>query len=310
MWHLALVFLSIISLSEATNKCRVLALGGGSDRGAYVAGGIAGLVKNLPSEEVEWDVVTGNGDGAITAFMMAQTKKGTEKAASDNIEKFWSNFSWSDFYDDWPGWVITGMFFRSGLYDASNMYKTVDSLDTGKLYRTMGVGATDLLTAKYVFFNSTKVKGDTLKTGIKASASLGGYYQFVEYQSFKLVDGAIKYPVDLFHGLDLCKDKGFEEKNIIIDVVTPAGAILGEVDPSKFSTLQNTMRYMAISNYDTFMQDIDAVKRDNPDVTIRSIIYPLKAIPDSVQPYDFKAKELKQMIDQGIEDAGKVLKGK
>ena len=70
------------------------------------------------------------------------------------------------------------------------------------------------------------------------------------------------------------------------------------------------MRYMAISNYDTFMQDIDAVKRDNPDVTIRSIIYPLKAIPDSVQPYDFKAKELKQMIDQGIEDAGKVLKGK
>ena len=72
------------------------------------------------------------------------------------------------------------------------------------------------------------------------------------------MDGSIKYPVDIFHGKDLCVEKGFKPKNIIIDVILEIGQTLGQVDPSKFNTIQNTARYMSTTAYDTLMQDIDA----------------------------------------------------
>ena len=50
MWILLSLIVEIIA---ADDKCRILALGGGSDKGPYQAGGIIGLIKYLPQGEAQ-----------------------------------------------------------------------------------------------------------------------------------------------------------------------------------------------------------------------------------------------------------------
>ena len=70
MWYLVLV--TILSSTSALNdKCRVLSIGGGTDKGAYTAGAIVGLINSLPAGEARWDVITGNGDGALNTYIVA-----------------------------------------------------------------------------------------------------------------------------------------------------------------------------------------------------------------------------------------------
>lgn len=52
MWNLVLLIIFKFSKIYAINgKCRVLALGGGTDKGAYEAGAIIGLINRLEDEE-------------------------------------------------------------------------------------------------------------------------------------------------------------------------------------------------------------------------------------------------------------------
>lgn len=297
-----LTLISLISSSQASNTCRVLALGGGSDKGAYCAGAVIGLIKSLPQGEAQWDVVTGNGDGAINAYILAQASKGDEQTASSNLDDFWSKFTWSDFYQDWDGWLVTGLFFESGLYNAKNMYQTIDSLGKNSFARFIGVGATDLITGGYVFFNSSLSMG-TMQTGVKASATNAGIFPIIDFQNFKLVHGSIKFSVDILHGIDACHEKGFQDENIVIDVVLDAGKKMKKIDASGYKTLQVLFRYLQIASFDLTNQVVEDAKHDHPKVNIRHVVFPTEALPDSLYPYDYSQSQLLEMINLGIKDA-------
>ncbi len=71
---------------KSDDKCRILVLEGGGDRGAYHAGAFHELVNNLPSEEVAYDIVTGISVGALNGLALSFFEKGDEKNASKFLD--------------------------------------------------------------------------------------------------------------------------------------------------------------------------------------------------------------------------------
>ena len=303
MLRLLALTLALVSLASAGDKCRVLAIGGGADKGAYTAGVAIGLMKDLPKGEAEWDVITGNGDGALNAFIIAQTKPGDEETAMKRLDEFWTKFSWSDFYDNWTGWLVSGLFYKPGLYDSSNMVATVNALDQGKIQRWLGVGTTDLISHHYVFFNSTKATMDTMKTGVRASMSTAGIFPYVEFRDYMLTDGPTKFNVDLLHGVNACNSMGYANKDIVVDAVLSSGKKMDRVDASNYKSLQVLLRYLAINSYQGSMKVVNNAVHDHPEITLRTVTFPSKSLPDSLFPYDFSKEKLESMVAQGIADA-------
>lgn len=99
MWVI-IVGLLLLGKNTESARCRALAIGGGTDLGAYEAGVIIGLIQSLPSGEAQWDVVTGVGVGAVNALIVSQYPKGQEAAASTKLKSFWSTFTYEAFYQD------------------------------------------------------------------------------------------------------------------------------------------------------------------------------------------------------------------
>jgi len=67
-----LLLASVPIVSAGTRKCRILALEGGGDKGAYEAGVFSYMANHLPPEEVQYDVLTGVSVGALNAAGLSQ----------------------------------------------------------------------------------------------------------------------------------------------------------------------------------------------------------------------------------------------
>ena len=80
IFQFSLIILNFaLSHIEPLQKCRALALEGGGDAGSWQAGAIAGLVENLPANEVQYDVISGVSVGSINGLYVATYEKGDEK---------------------------------------------------------------------------------------------------------------------------------------------------------------------------------------------------------------------------------------
>jgi predicted patatin/cPLA2 family phospholipase len=297
----------VITLSLALygvdgRRCRALAIGGGTDLGAYEAGVIIGLIQNLPPGEAEWDVVTGVGVGAINGLIVSMYAQGEESEAASKLSSFWSNFNYESFYVDWKGGVVTGLLSKTGLYDTTPMKKTISSLQTNKFQRTLGVGATDLLTANYVYFGSNQQSESTMSVGVLASASDYGIFPIVDYSSFQLLSGSILYSVDLIRAINTCQSLGAQLKDISIDVVLGAGKTINSVDASSYKTIQVLLRYLQINSYNSVMKAITNALHDFPGINIRSTVFPSKNIPSALYPYDYSKSQILQQISLGVSD--------
>ena len=97
------IFLKFI---QANDKCRVLALEGGGDRGAYHAGAFDALVELLPPNEVTYDIVTGISAGSLNAVAISFFEKGDEKRARDFLNNVWKTIKQENIYKMWPVWKI------------------------------------------------------------------------------------------------------------------------------------------------------------------------------------------------------------
>ena len=305
MWLLLSVF---IATSAADDMCRVLALGGGTDRGAYQAGGIIGLINSLPAGEAQWDVVTGIGIGAVNGMILSQFPKGQESLAAAKLSAFWSKFEEESFYKNWLGWELNGYLFKSGLYNSAPMAKTLQELQTGPYTRFFGVGATDLVTGNYVFFNSTGQTEEVMMIGITASMAQAGVFPYVEYGDFNLVSGDVKEVLDIIQGVEACVDMGFSESNIIVDTVLVSGKTTKSVDPSNYKTLQAGMRYLDIAAYNSQMFVITNAKQTYPYTPFRSQVLYLSKMPDALRPYAYSRLSLKKMLEHGQENANTAVK--
>ena len=93
---------SLLALAAAKNeRCLGIVLRGGANKGSYEAGAIYKLVRNLPREEVQYQVVSGISVGALNAAHLASYPIGQEVQMSEDLLKVWSHVSSANFFTNW-----------------------------------------------------------------------------------------------------------------------------------------------------------------------------------------------------------------
>lgn len=78
-----------------------------------------------------------------------------------------------------------------------------------------------------------------------ASVSFPGVFPYVNYNGNTLIDGSCLYSITIFDAINHCKQAGFAESDIIIDVVLTSGSSLKQKDVSDFNGLEMLMRYVS-----------------------------------------------------------------
>lgn len=291
-----------------STTCKVLALAGGGDKGAYQAGAIQGLVQALPAGQATWDVVTGVGIGAVNALAAARYAKGDETAMAQALVNFWQNFSSDDFYENWTGGVLQGLLSEPGLYNSAPMQQTLNTLAAvgSGFGRHLVVGATDLISGDFIVVNDTYPLSDIV-AATQGSASTAGSFPPVTLDQFYLADGTIKFSVDILSGVNQCQALGFDNSDIVVDVVLCASKTLSQINMQGYKPLQVLIRYLEISAYDDTMQVLENAQVDYKNVNIRNVVVPSGVMPDYEEdmplPYCYSSASLETMIQMGLTDA-------
>jgi len=124
------------------------------------------------------------------------------------------------------------------------------------------------------------------------------------------MDGSVKFSLDIPAAIEKCREKGFGDKDIVIDAILCSSKKISEKDVSNIKSLGVLMRTVEIYLYDMTMRDLDEISHVFPNVTLRYVIAPNVTLPSGIIPLQFDPKEIEIMIQQGISEAKKtVLKG-
>lgn len=308
MLGLLLALTGLVWNAEAINgKCRGLVLGGGSDRGPFQAGAIAGLIEHLPAGEATWDVINTNGIGAINGLIIGQVPIGQESSIPASLTSFWYHFKKEHFYKSWFGGMLVGYYTKMGLYNNSPLQGTIKNMNKGGMNRFMSVGVVDLVTTNYYSANTT-LEIELFLVAVEASLNDHGMFPYTEYKGHQFTSGDAAYPVDVDSAVNDCVKLGYTRSQIILDIVTVTGSTIDEIDPSKYNTIDNVLRYTKIVSYHNVVQRLNTAITDHPLVTFRSLIQ-LEGIKKfgTVDPYFFFPGEIKAEYTKGYNEAVKAL---
>lgn len=307
------VFIGIVALIHSAyainGRCRALVLSGGSDRGAFQAGAISGLITYLPQGEAQWDVVLGTGIGALNAMFVGQQGIGAESSVNTTLYNFWTNFRRSQIYRSWFGGRVVGYYWRNGLYNSYPARKTIAEYFEGSFERTVLFGVVDLMNSDYKVMNNSRFTPDILLKGIEANLNSQGNFAVVDYQDSQYVSGDIAFGIDLGNAIEGCRRLNYlNDRYITVDIVLVNHAKLKSYDAKGKNTLQNWGRFQSIQNYHSVFERIKFTKEDSPLIRYRSTIVMPDNIPvDSDYPFDYEGKKsnLIKMFNLGIETAKK-----
>ena len=299
------------AFSKEQQKCFVLGMEGGGDKGSYQAGVFKALVDLLPAEKRSWDVVSGISAGSMNAFSVAIFPQGQEEAARDFMISNWLNISSSyDVYKSWDwGGLIKGLFFKTGLYDTSPLRKLLTSLvNNTTLEREYVMGSTNMETGKFENFDSEELDQDEYIDAIMASGAYPVVFPNIIFKNKTWMDGGVVVSVDLPTSVIKCRNLGFEDHNIVVDVLLNDAKDLKDQSVSKFHPFNVLFRVLEVMGYQNTMRDLDEMSRIYPNVTIRYVVAPSKKLPSGNVPLGFKPDQIRQMIDMGITDGTNAVK--
>lgn len=208
---------------------------------------------------------------------------------------------------DW----LEDFFFESGLFTTSPAFNFLNNIlkDYNGLKREYTIGAVKIKNGEFVTFRNNQLKTNSdLTTTAMCSAAFPVVFPFVHFQNEYYTDGGVKYGTDVPSAVHICEEKGFEHKDMILDVVLLSSATLDEVDPNKLTPIQSLMRYLAIDSYTKTLIALEDTEHFLRDINIRYVVIPSKALPSQSFPLQFKPAQIEEMINLGITDARSIVK--
>ena len=284
-------------------RCRILALQGGGDKGAYQAGVLKAYIENLPAADVHWDVVTGISVGSMNGAGMSMYERGRESEAKDFLLDMWRQTSSRDVYKNWPwGGIVTGALFKPGLFDNSPLDDFLRSVLT-KPMRNFLVGAARVIDGKLTVWNVANDTLDQAVPKIVASAAIPGMFPPQEVDNELYYDGGVAKGVNIFDGIQFCKDNGFDESLIDLDVALCAGASRVDLSTKELKSLGMLMRSNEISSfYNSAMGGVKKARERFPKVNFRHCAGPTGGLLRDGIPMKFSLKQINQDIEAGEKD--------
>lgn len=294
------------------NKCRALVLAGGGSLGAYEAAVFLGLVNNLPAEDVSYDVISGVSAGSLNALGLSAFEPSDVDEAAEFVYGLWNSIPMYNAYQNWPGGILEGLFFKQGIFDISSGYEWVsDQLGNLTVKRKVSFATIDANIIQYTIldYNATYTQPSDFIQSAFASASIPGVFVPVVRGNQTLVDGGTVINQDVDSAVRRCKEIVDDEKDIIVDMVLCVNhQIPYTSDIQKLSTLSNLMRGKEISSFYNGMHDYNSSTVNHPDVTFRYIIGPSESISSSYLPLDFSQKQVDICFEVGQKDAKNAVK--
>ena len=304
---------NFITSKLTSDKCRILTLEAGGDKGAYQAGVIKSFIENLPNSDIQWDVISGVSAGSLNGLGMAIFPKGEEKQASDFINKVWLDIKGRDdilaekINIPLIGKIIGplyGAFYGESIYDSTPLKNLLTKIMVGrKAERSYLIGATSIRTGKYYRFQNLTT--ELLVPAVLASSAVPGIFPPVHYQNETFVDGGVSYLMDLTGAIEICIQKGFPQEQIVLDLILTDD---GEIDnlSSNFKTFDMIAQTfnILVKNY-KFRDLLDALV-NYPNVIFRYMVAPSEKISTSI-PLNFDPADIRHSIQIGEKDGKNVI---
>lgn len=225
--------------------------------------------------------------GAVNAVIFANTAKGEEDQASANMLQFWKDAANTKLYKEWVGGVTSGLFVEGGLYNNEPMLGFLkDWFADSDFKRPVNVGITNAENGELVDWNETNMISDYTYQVLYASLNMAGAFPPAQVLGGQWFDGSAVYDMDIFTGVNRCKDAGYKESDIVVDVIMTSAPQLKDVDATDFKTLNMLARYLQISGYYSAMDGVLRAKFAYKDVNWRHMVMPSAAIGSSIRPFN------------------------
>lgn len=289
-------------------KCHALALSGGGDRVAWVAGVVHGLVNTVNNtSDTQWQVVSGASTGAFLASFAATYQVGDELKMSSDMIAAVSGFTNvpgpAHVSMSWPPTVDAAN--QSGLLNSSVLSQTLTSIFSGRKVsdRQFSISGVSDETGKLMIWDDTVVSSIAQwVVYISAAMSSPGIDEPVTVDGEMYSSGSVVLGTDVFSAILKCQSAGYENSDIVVDVVTGNNPTLS---PWNATTDDVTMKLAArgdeLAAYNLQMNDIFDACDAYPNVSWRYFVQPGADLPSAGDAYN--ATEMSQMVEMGIVDA-------
>ena len=299
-----LLFIEFVIIVKANvDKCNILSLEGGGDKGSYQAGVIKGLAYS--SNDTQWDVISGISVGAVNGAGISIYPKGQEKEASEFLIRKWKNITGPDsVYKNWqPYGIITGLLSKSGIFSTEPLKQFMDEILAKNLTlkRELIVGATNVKTGGFDIFDFKNLSVNEYIFAILSSASVPFIFPTTNFQKNFYMDGGVKFSINIPSAIQKCRNLGFPDHKIVVDAVLCENNKMERIDTKNLKTIGVMFRTAEIFISDNSAMDLEEVGRIFPNVTLRYVVRPTKSLPTNTA-LDFQPLAMKQMIEYGIED--------
>lgn len=297
--------------AQAARFCRAIAMSGGGDKAAYEAGVLHGLIDNLPSEETEWNVVTGISAGSTLTAALSAFPLGAEHAAAEFVDAILADLNQTSIFRMWPGGFEEALTKRSSLFDSTPLRELFQSALGGRTLakdRIACMGASNLRTGQFERFCEHESM-DAVVNATLASVAIPGVFLAQQLRSAvtgrleTYVDGGVLTNVDVSGAVQQCLDQGFTQEQTIVDVVQCGGTNLTvlDEDTASMTALPILLRAGQMRSFSSDESDYAAAVRAFPRVHWRFRIFPSEPIPGS--GIDFDKETMAWMQQLGRRDA-------
>lgn len=137
------------------------------------------------------------------------------------MEKFWLKIAEErdHLIKSWSWGMIYGFFYEHSLYDAKNLFKFIESyFNYRTVQRHLNIGLANVLNGQYKSFEDFE-KEEKLVKVLQASMVYPGVFKSVEAFDQLWVTGAAIYEIDVMAPILHCRELGFNDTQINVDVI-------------------------------------------------------------------------------------------
>lgn len=202
------------------------------------------------------------------------------------------------------------MTIKGGFYNSEPLEKFLKSRfeDFSGVHRDIDFGIVDLMSGDHMEFSTGNLTSDNVVDALFASMSVAGFFPPAEVFDSMFIDGSSFWDLDIFDPVLKCKDKGFAESDIVIDVImTSSASEIEDVEGEDYKSIRMLMRYSHIASYYQAFDGLLRARFAFSDATFRHTIMPTKNLYESRTPFDMREREMNRMISIGVDDAVKAL---
>ena len=261
---------------KAANTCTGLALSGGGSNGAWDMGVLYGLLHNGKPEDFRYDVVTGISAGSINAIQLMGYEIGDELKATEIGSDLWKNLKTSDVWQDWYVTPLDGLLLKAGMMDNSPLLKFLESLlaPLSGFKRRITVGTVNINDGTFHRFDQSNTAFADMAKAAFSSASIPTVFPPYNWKGKGVfVDGSTATNINVEDLITQCKDLGFDESQIIVDIlVCESSETIDEWDKTGKSAT-NYLRARSIHGHYHGTNTIADAFRAHPKVNFRYLLY-------------------------------------